>query len=88
MGEKFVILGYVRVTGDFEGRPFDNFNFHCQDPKKQMDAGIGVQVVKVKTDLILNSGVSVNDSIIGKEMTVVYDRYGRVSGISIEEAGK
>lgn len=88
MGEQFVILGVVRVTGEYEGKPYDNYNFHCQDPAKEMTAGIGVQIVKVKTELILSSGVSINESIIGKTMSVFYDRFGRVSGITIEGAGK
>lgn len=83
MGQEFVILGYVRSTGEFEGHPYDNFNFHVQDMEKKMDAGIGTAVVKVKTDLLINSGIAVNPDVIGLPLIVAYDRYGRVSGVQL-----
>lgn len=83
MGEQYMILGYSRVTGEYEGRPYDNYNFYVQDLSKNADAGIVAGKVKVKTDVILQCGVPINGECIGSMLEVYYNKYGQVSGINI-----
>ena len=88
MGEQYMILGYSRVTGEYEGRAYDNYNFYVQDVSKEADAGIVVDRVKVKTEVILQCGVPVNPEVVGCVLEVYYNKFGQVSGISIQTEPK
>ena len=74
----YELLGYVRRTGEYQGRPFDNYNLHCKmvDPPAE-HTGDCVEVIKVRSELIHSE-----DLVLGALIDVFYDRFGRVSKVS------
>lgn len=56
------IIGVNRKTGDYEGRPYDNVNFHGKEPFEDGE-GVGEKVKSYKVRY------SVLTEIFGKELT-------------------
>lgn len=86
MGEKFMILGFDRKTGEYQGQPYDNYVFYGQPIAKDALAGIPVELVKVKRGVVLSSlDREPAASDVGKMLTIGWDRYGRAGSIAISE---
>lgn len=86
MGEKFMILGFDRKQGEFQGQPYDNYMFYCQPLAKEAVAGIPVETVKVRRNVVISC--LDRDPVpgdVGCVLLVAWDRYGKPGSISIEE---
>nr|DAP46334.1 MAG TPA: RstB protein [Inoviridae sp.] len=73
----FEIMGIQRVTGEFEGRPYDNIRFHClvclqKDKKVEGLQGRITKQVSMKSDLFNN------DLKIGDCVRFFYNEYKKV----------
>lgn len=72
-------IGYVRKTGEYEGRAFDNVNLSVLRPAAVGSAEVGeiCEVLKVKYPDYFAANLKV-----GSDINVEFDRYGRVYSIS------
>jgi len=85
MGEKFVILGWDRKTGEYQGQPYDNIVFYVEPEAKKAAQGIVTEQIKMKTAIIDISGIHLDASTVGKELVVAWDRYGKAAAVEICE---
>lgn len=82
----YKIVGIQRKTGNWQGRDYDNINFHCLNdtPSTPTIAGSVCEIIKVKHALInqVFGGLITNDSdyrdLIGMEIIPFFDRYANV----------
>lgn len=79
------LVGIKRAQGEYEGRKYDNYNLMIVD-----DSPIGsgwvpgsssVYQEKVNASLFEKAVMIFGDFVIGEEITVLHDRYGRVSEV-------
>ena len=80
----YELVGYIRRTGEYQGRPFDNYNLHCKvmDPPEGME-GEAVEVLKVKTAVVDAFTAAHGPLSIGDVIDVYYDRFGRITSIMV-----
>lgn len=84
MGDKFIVLGFVPYSGDFEGKPYSGMRVHAQ----RVDApdglvGIATEIIKVPQAILMASTIAWNPDLIGQTIEVFYNRYGKVNGIQV-----
>lgn len=84
---KGCVKGIRRTSGEYEGSPFDNIYIHCIIPPDNATVcGELVEVFKLRTNvfnhLCDSMQVACND-LIGKNIRVFYDKYGRVEDFEI-----
>ena len=87
------IVGIQRKTGNFQGRDYDNTNFHClnDSPHTPTICGSVCEILKIKTALInqVFGGLVSNDSdyrdMIGLAIVPYYDQYGNVIRAEVTE---
>lgn len=77
--EQLLVVGVCHSSGDYNGKPYDNYVFHCLKPADETKGQIGnvCEILKVKVSAIAVVP-KVNDTVCP-----TYDRYGRVVGIDI-----
>lgn len=83
MGEKFLILGWDRKKGEYQGKAYDNYVFYVEPEARKATAGIIAEQIKVKVAVVDLCGVKVDESVIGKELVTAYNRFGQVSAIEV-----
>lgn len=83
MGEKFCILGWDRKAGEYQGKPFNNTVFYVEPKARKAACGIVTEQVKVKSTIVADCGVVVDESVLGKVLVVAYDKYGKPTAIMI-----
>ena len=84
MGEKFMILGWDRKQGEYQGQPYDNYVFYTQPMAKEAAAGIPTEIVKVKRGVVITA--LERDPVpgdVGCVLLVAWDRYGKAADIEI-----
>lgn len=90
----YKIVGIQRKTGTFQGRDYDNINFHCLNdtPRMPTICGSVCEIFKIKYALIgqVFGGLISSDSdyrdLIGMVIVPFYDQYGNVIRAEIEKA--
>ena len=85
MGEKFLILGWDRKSGEYQGKTYDNYVFYVEPEARQATAGIIAEQIKVKVAVVDLCGIKVDASIVGKELVTAYNRFGQVSAIQVND---
>lgn len=84
MGDKYVVLGFVPYSGDFEGRPYSGMRVFAQRVDAPNDVvGIATEAIKVPQSILMASTIAWNPDLIGQTIEVFYNRYGRVSGLQV-----
>lgn len=85
-----VVISVKRSKGTYEGAEYDNIVFTCfsDDVPKSVLAGSPVEMVKVKTDTVVDVlGKSISsidwESIVGAEIIPVYNKFGQAQSFSI-----
>lgn len=78
--EIYEVIGIQHKVGSYNNQPFDNMVFSVVVPADVAKGEVGqiASQVKIKTSLLINGVPKVGDTI-----QVFYDRYARVSSISI-----
>lgn len=87
------IVGYIRKTGEFEGRHYDNVYFQCTEPfAVGKGFGLMVQTVKVKySTLKENFGETLTGdddeltAFVGQTADFYYDEYKNVKLVEIQK---
>lgn len=74
------VVGFVRSKGNYQGYDFDNFKVHCVYDVDQTSERQGqlTTVVKVPTSIFNSQSVCIGDSV-----DFIYDRFGKVTGMSV-----
>ena len=85
-----VVISVKHSKGTYEGAEYDNIVFTCfsDDIPKSVLAGSPVEMVKVKTDTVVDVlGKSISsidwESIVGAEIIPVYNKFGQAQSFSI-----
>lgn len=72
--EKYVVVGFVRSFGEFDGKKYSNVKIHCvRDAIKSNESGQITCSFKVKSSVFDEHPLSIGDSF-----EPMYDRYGNV----------
>ena len=75
---EFKVVGIERKVGEYQGRSYDNTVFHCTYVKEQIEDGVAVASVKVKSERI-------DEPIqVGATVSFFYDQYGNVLQVNIK----
>lgn len=89
-----VVISVKRSMGTYEGAKYDNIVFTCfsDDVPNSVLAGSPVEMVKVKTDTVVDVlGKSISsidwESIVGAEIIPVYNKFGQAQSFSISFDG-
>lgn len=85
------LIGVQRKSGTYEGHEYDNVILHClnDNPNVPTICGEACEVVKVKARQVRDvfGGLVTNDSewreLIGKHLSISYDRYANPQKIEI-----
>lgn len=80
----YELVGYIRRTGEYQGRPFDNYNLHCKvmaPPEGQI--GEAVEVLKVRKAVVDLLESTHGPLQIGDVLDVYYDRFGKITTIAV-----
>lgn len=77
--ELYEIIGIQHKTGTYQGQPFDNmvFSVTSSADASKGEQGLIASQIKIKTHL-LTSIPSIGDIV-----SPIYDRYGRVVGLTL-----
>lgn len=89
----YQIVGIEEKIGEFQGNPYHNLYFHCED-KFEKDKGYGARtsIKKIKYDVITeNAGKDLTISeianlLIKKDVIFHYNEYGNVCYFEIQTA--
>lgn len=79
------VIGIKEAAGDFQGTAYHNVNLHCTAPALDNGSfGQLCEIVKIKFDSagsIFGKIMGSDDwkNLIGKNIDVCYDKYGRVN---------
>lgn len=94
------LIGVVRKSGTFEGKPYDNVYLHCVDDNPFVSGSttlIGGQLCETLKVSVANvrhtfGGLISSDAdfaaMIGQEVVVSYNRYGNPDTISFADPAK
>lgn len=84
------ILSAIRSKGNYQGNDYDNINFQCFSDvqPKGLLCGQAFEVVKVKTDIVIDCfGKSISSidwaKIEGSALLPTYNKFGQVTAICI-----
>ena len=86
------IIGIQESKGEYEGFKYHNYIFYCKNSGMPTVAGVVVERIKIKFDVISNfherfgDGKKLNDFfnyLIGKEIYIFYNRYGQPDVIDL-----
>lgn len=89
----YKIVGIQRKTGNFQGRDYDNINFHClnDEPSQPTICGSVCEIIKIKHALIpqIFGGLISSDSdyrdLLGMALVPYFDKYANVIRAEIQE---
>lgn len=74
----------VGKPGKYEGYDYHNVYLHCVTPFDPGDTGQGDRVETVKVAFVLFDRLGLSpDQLLGEEIDIAYDRYGRVMRIDL-----
>lgn len=81
---KLNVVGVLESKGVYEGYPYDNVLLHCA---KEIVEGKGygsfTEVVKVKRNLFSNVVLANLEVLVGKKVSVAYDKAGKVEEVEV-----
>ena len=66
------VIGIKKNEGVFNDKPWENFTLHCTKTNKDV-TGLCCEFVKVKTDVLRDTGLKNPTDIVGKNITLDYD---------------
>ncbi|MEG1822508.1 MAG: hypothetical protein RR233_06315 [Clostridiales bacterium] len=84
------IVGVAFAKGEYEGRPYHKVRFHCvgEFDKEDNTAGQSVEMYSLNYDDCGNIFEYVGgniDSLIGLNIEPMYNKYGKVSKVLVQE---
>lgn len=77
----YELMGYKRVSGEYNGQSYDNLNLYCRVVHSdEVDGLVGeeVSIIKIKFSLVSEK------LELGVLFTPLYDRFGRVMKLDFD----
>lgn len=72
-----ILKGYNHKTGDYEGKPYDNYQLFGIDDRGQW------MMEKVSGKVVKDSGIYDINALLENEIVLLYNRYGKVESIKM-----
>lgn len=76
----YLVLGVELRAGQYEGRDYSNIMLYCEKVGDNC-YGTCVEVIKVKSSLVVGVLVATIQELVGAKVRVNYNRFGQVQSV-------